>query len=577
MRRAFHSGRMQVIARPFLLLCLALSTASLVTAQDISGQIQDHLASGEFATAIDLANQLDGDQSDQWLSEISQAQLNGGAVDGAYYSAGSINNDVTRANTLGNLLNNSTPNPNQGGITEADFNNLIDLIKGTIAPDDWDDTNGDGSIQAYPAGVYVDASGSLLKIKPGNETLNRLREVADSRNSKWNSISDSGLRKISLVKLEREAQLLAARGKSLPDEMTNLAGMYEIRYLMADPDSGDLIIAGPAGPWKRNDEGRAINVASGKPVLQLDDLVVCLRNAYEQNGKFGCAITPRQQNLADTMEFVESTQLTGNAYRKKLRKKLGDQDIEVFGIDPKTHAGRILVEADYRMKLIGVGLEDSIPEIPSFLSQVELNADGSAPPMDVVRLWFTLNYDDVFADKDRLAFEFHGTGVKVLTENEMINEQGKRIHTGQATGPNKQFADDFTDHYAEISEKYPIYQQLKNVFDMALISALIRQERLAEQANWNMTFFRSDSELRYQPQLEATPTQVASVMNHRVINRRGNGVTYRHELIGVSGGVTYDVSEVVSQDQMKTEASGELASTRKASTAVEDSNDWFWD
>ncbi len=577
MRRAFYAEHLHQRVEPTLFLCLILSAASIVSAQDIPGQIQNHLSSGEFATAIDLANQLEGNQADQWRAQISQAQFDGGAIDGAYYSASSINNDVTRADTLGNLLDTSTPNPNQGGITEADFTNLIDLIKGTIAPDDWDDTNGDGSIQAYPAGVYVDASGTLQKIKPGSATLTRLRNEALSKDSNWNTISQSGLRKISLVKLEREAQLLAARGKVIPDEMMNLAGLYEIRYLIADPDSGDIVIAGPAGPWQLSDEGRAINVASGKPVLQLDDLVVCLRNAYDKNGKFGCAITPRQQSLADTKEYLENTQLSGRAWRNKLREKLGEQDIEVFGIDPQTHAGRILVEADYRMKLIGVGLEDSIPEIPSFLSQVKLNADGTAPPMDVVRLWFTLNYDDVFSDEDRLAFEFHGTGVKVLTENEMIDDQGKRIHTGQATGSNKQFADDFTDHYAEISDKYPIYRQLKNVFDMALISAIIRQERLDEQANWNMTFFRSDSALRYQPKLEATPTQVGSVMNHRTINKRVNGKSLRHTLVGVSGGISYDVSEVVSKDRMKTESSGELASTRKAATVVGETSQWYWD
>ena len=36
---------------------------------------------------------------------------------------------------------------------------------------------------------------------------------------------------------------------------------------------------------------------------------------------------------------------------------LGRQDITMYGIDPRTHAGRVLVEADYRMKLVGIGLE----------------------------------------------------------------------------------------------------------------------------------------------------------------------------------------------------------------------------
>lgn len=567
------------IWKPAFLFCVVLFGVSpLASGQDISAQIQSHLSSGEFGPAIDLANQMGGGQADHWRSQISQAQYNGGAIDGAYYSAGSINGDVMRSDTLGSLLGNRDGAGNQGGITEADFTNLIDLIKSTIAPDDWDDTNGDGSIQAYPAGVFVDATGTLQKIKKGNKALRRIRNEIGQTESGWNTLSQSGLRKISLVKLERAAQLLVAQGQPVSEEMSNLAGLYEIKYLIAYPETNDLVIAGPAGPWERNEEGRAVNVETGMPVLQLDDLVVCLRNAFDRNGKFGCAITPRQQNLADTKEFLSTSKLTGNAWRKQLRNELGMQDIEVFGIDPQTHAGRILVEADYRMKLIGMGLEESIPEIPSFLSRLKPNPDGTIPPMDVVRWWFTLNYDDVSSDEDRLAFAFQGTGVKVLSENEMVNDLGQRIHTGKSKGPTKAFAQDFTDHYAEISGKYPIYRQLKNVFDMALISAIIRQERLDKQSNWNMTFFRAKSGLSYQPAREASPSQVASVMNHRIINQRVAGKTLRHTLVGVSGGISYDVSEVVSKEKMNVDTSGALAETHAAASNPQgEVQQWYWD
>lgn len=576
MNRLSRTQAGSVFAPAFLtLICLGMTLPC--NGQDISDRIQSHLNSGEFANAIGLAQQLENDAADQWHSKISQAQFEGGAIDGAYYSANSIENDVTRSETLGNFFDQENAGGQQGGVTAADFTNLIDLIKSTIAPDDWDDTNGDGSIQSYPAGVYVDASGTLNKVKPGSKTLERFRNEVLNNQAGWNSISESGMRKISLVKLERATQLAAARGQSIPADMKNLAGLYEIKYLVAAPDSNDIIIAGPAGPWELNEDGRAINIESGKPCLQLDDLVVCLRNAYDKNGKFGCAITPRQQNLADTKEYLATTQLSGKAWRTKLREKLGMQDIEVFGIDPQTHAGRVLVEADYRMKLIGMGLEKSIKDIPSFLSRIEPAADGSLPPMDVVRWWFTLNYDDVFADADRLAFEFQGTGVKVLSENEMIDDLGQRIHTGTSKGPTKGFANDFTDHYSEISDKYPIYRQLKNVFDMALISAIIRQEGLAERANWNMTFFRSDSKLRYQPALEPTATQVASVMNHRTINQRVSGKSLRHTLIGVSGGISFDVSEVVSTEKLKTDSTGSLLETRTAMKSSSDQSQWYWD
>ncbi len=560
------------------LLFLAVQTFGF----QVEDQIRSHLGSGEFAAAVDLAGGLGGEQADRMHAAISNAQFNAGAKYGAYQSAGSIANDLVRSDTLGSFGNRNNDDrnaANRGGITEADFDNLIDLIKSTIAPDDWDDTNGDGSIQAYPAGVFVDASGTLQKIKVGSKSLQRIRNELVNESS-W-ATNEAGLRKISLVKLERAAQLLASQGKPLPEEMKNLAGLYEIKYLIAYPEQNDIVIAGPAGPWELNEEGRPVNAQNGYPVMQLDDLVVCLRNAFEKSGKFGCAITPRQQNLADAKQYLAESKLRGKAWRDGLRERLGKQDIEIFGIDPQTHAGRVLVEADYRMKLIGMDLEESIAEIPSFLSRISPNADGTLPPLDVVRWWFTLNYDDVFADEQRLAFEFAGTGVKVLSENEMINDLGQRIHTGKSKGPTKGFADDFTDHFDEIADKYPVYRQLKNVFDMALISALIRQERLHEQTDWNMTFFGESGTqgeaLSYKPALEAAPTQVASVMNHRIINQRKNRKTLKHTLVGVSGGISYDVSEVVTSEKIKTDSSGDLLKQWDEAAGNGQVEDWWWD
>ena len=274
---------------------------------------------------------------------------------------GSSSNNERNPGTLPQGNRGQTRNGQAGGVTIQDFQPLIDLIKSTIKPDDWDDTNGDGTINPYLAGVYVDAAGEVKRIKAtDSSSLDRIRinSLADSGNRQ--SAFTSQMRKVSLTRLEKAAQLLAAQGKSLPDDMLNLAGIYQIDYLMLYPESGDIVIAGPAGPWTINKDGRRVNTTTGKPVLQLDDLVVCLRNAKYKNAKFGCSIDPRQANLAATKQYLASSKLIGKPWREKLREVLGQQDIRVFGIDPRTHAGRILVEADYRMKLIGMGLEASM-------------------------------------------------------------------------------------------------------------------------------------------------------------------------------------------------------------------------
>ena len=40
-----------------------------------------------------------------------------------------------------------------------------------------------------------------------------------------------------------------------------------------------------------------------------------------------------------------------------------------------------------------------------------------------------------------------------------------------------------------LAEKYPVYAELRNVFDLALVAALIKAEGLPERVGWHMTCF----------------------------------------------------------------------------------------
>ena len=58
---------------------------------------------------------------------------------------------------------------------------------------------------------------------------------------------------------------------------------------------------------------------TGIPALQLDDLVTVLRNAYADHGRMGCAIKPRQENLAAAKQFADSW--SGKAVRPNRRDR----------------------------------------------------------------------------------------------------------------------------------------------------------------------------------------------------------------------------------------------------------------
>ncbi|MEL7497019.1 MAG: DUF1598 domain-containing protein [Planctomycetota bacterium] len=576
---------------PVLLVGIFLCNSRTANAQDGHG-IADHISAGEIPIAIDAANKLPMNQRDQWLSEIARSQMNSGAAGGAFYTAQQIQNDDSRSGLLGDFhdqrfgnlgnfnnvpLGNGGLNPNpRGGITEADFNDLVNLIRNTIEPDSWDDAQGLGSLQPYPAGVFVSADGTLKRISiDRSKTANRLKNRAVRDSGNRNATLPSDLRMVSLTRLERAAQLAMARGDKLNEMMHNMAGIYEIKFVTVFPESGDVVIAGPAGDWEMNDQGRPVNVDTGKPVLQLDDLVVCLRNAKSESGKFGCSINPRHQNLVATKKFLETNKLKGKKWAEGLRTALGQQDIEVFGIDPDTHAARVLVEADYRMKLIGMGLEESIPEVPSYFKRLTDNQRNTAS--DVVRWWFTMNYDDVVSDEARTVFSFEGTGVKVLSETEFLNQQGQRVHTGKSNAETSGFAKDFTKHFEKLSDKYPVYRQLKNLFDLALVAGIIDQQKLDDRVNWKQAFFvgNEDDSFRYQVRRDVSAKQVDSVMNQQVIKRRKQRSTVTQTIVGVSGGITFDAAAVISAPLVDDE--GQLSEQQTLAIPEADETLWWWD
>ena len=154
----------------------------------------------------------------------------------------------------------------------------------------------------------------------------------------------------------------------------------------------------------------------------------------------------------------------------------------------------MLVEADYHMKLIGMGLAEGVDGVESYLKSIHLRPGESPPAMSVLRWWFTLNYDTIARSEANDAFELVGQGVRVLSENEMLAEQGQRVHTGQSDPLNRQFAESFTRISLSLSKKYPVYGELRNMFDLAMAVAMIQSEGLAEKVGWKPTLLANGDE-----------------------------------------------------------------------------------
>jgi len=599
-RRSFSAPLRHRLA--VALLATTFATQSAV-AQDLfdADRFGGFLASGEFAPAERMAGGLPaGEERDRRWAELARAQAGVGARTQADRTAARIRSEAFFAQALGDgdssfsggfLGGGSGSGPagpagpggamGGGGGIQADFDPLMELITSTIAPDSWEELGGTGRLQEFEAGVHVDPTGRLdrVLIEEGVGTLDDAREAARRRSGNTELGRESGSRKVSLTRLEREVRTRLARGQEPTEAMRNLAGLTRIDALYVYPETGELVLVGPAGEWQADREGRTINVATGRPTLQLDDFVDTLRAVREGAGVFGCSIDPRPENLRATQTYLAERTGNDKRWRDGLRAALGTQVITIHGIDPSGHAARSLVAADYHMKLVGMGIEPGVHGVDDVLS---LMAAAPERPRDanVIRWWFSLNYDRIVATEARDAFRLEGNAVRVLSENERLNEAGERIGTGTSDDPTRTFAASFSERFDRLCEKYPVYGDLRNVFDLAMVAGLIREHDLDVRVGWNLGCFSGEGieQVTYRPATHAVPTEVETVMNVKEFRRRDGNRTVRESLLGVSGGVRADIASHLTSIETATDDYGDLDARRQAGEPTEwDARRWWWD
>ena len=460
-------------------------------------------------------------------------------------------NEPTQSQPALQVQSDTTASGFAGGITSNDFIPLMDLIQSVIKTDTWQDNGGEGTLIDYPAGVYADAALAVASVRNNLQPSLHPR-LKTPTNSSVNETSK--LRTISLNRIEDAIAAAATTGRPLSEELQNLAGIYRVDYVFIDEQNDDVLIAGPAGAWRTNTSGRAVSVESGFPTLQLDDLIVCLMNAFTDDGKFGCTIVPKPAALKSAQKFLASTTstATGRKWRESLRAAVGKQEVIVHGVSPDSGVAETIVDADYLMKKIGMGLEPSIDQCPSYFDRVEDNP-ATAKDQTLIRWWFTMAYDALVKDANDRVFQFSGNSIKVLSENELLDQQGRRVHTGASDDPTAGFAEDFSQHIERLSEKHPVFASLKNVFDLALVANIVKKYDVRNRLKWERRFGAESADstpnanerTQYVLASHNYNSEVDSIMNFETFNFKKGGKRFRRTMVGVSGGVEFDFSRLL--------------------------------
>ncbi len=429
------------------------------------------------------------------------------------------------------------------------------------------------SVQAQdlPAGVVIDAQGVMQKkiyADPGGQ-LTRQRIAAAKASLSPDILKFSKTRWVSLNRLEKA---MAARQGVADEQMRHLAGLLRIQYVFYYPETKDIVIGGPAEGWVTNPAGRVVGITSGRPALQLQDLVVALRAFAPGKAAtpvIACSIDPTQEGLASMQRFLRSTGSFATPAMTQqivsgLRTSLGLQKVTIGGVPANTHFAQVLVEADYRMKLIGIGLEKPPVRMVSFVdraspAQVSRNA--------LFRWYFTPDYQCLRTTKDGLGMQLVGDGVKLIGEDELVSAQGGRTSAGRGSKASQVFVTSFTKKYPELAERSPVFAELRNLIDMSVAAAFIQKQDYYGKSGWTMPLLGDES--KFPVQTYHAPQKVGSAVS---AIWKGNRL-----MTPIGGGVQIEAARALKPANLLADENGKLAESQQQLNLYLGEGQWWWD
>ena len=348
-------------------------------------------------------------------------------------------------------------------------------------------------------GVFVDPSGTLRQRTVDAKELNlvraRARAATDGKTA-------GGVHFVSLNKLLAEARKHVEQNQPLPDSIKYLEGLTQVRYVFVYPQEKDLVIAGAAEEIDKGTPLQPRGKTTGRPVLQFDDLIVAMRMARDggRMEPIGCSIDlpPNTMEVGKELRQKYSSGGGGSVGQmmKELAERMGPQSVRYLGVPPDTRIAFVCVAADYKLKRYSHGVEPApVPGIGHGVDNSRVAANG---------WWFEASYEPLLVSADNNSFEFRGQRLQLKAGGVPFDEKG-------ATEKAKQFAKNFTAKLPQMAALNPLFADLQNVTDLALLAALVRHDKLDERAGLDLSFWKGPG---YSPAPVPTARSADTIVNH---------------------------------------------------------------
>jgi hypothetical protein len=299
---------------------------------------------------------------------------------------------------------------------------------------------------------------------------------------------------------------------------------------------------------------------TGRPTLWLEDLIIALKARQNRDFRIGCSIDPTAENMARLQAYLSQNSTPTTAARATARFRemddiLGLQEISIWGVPGDSHFARILVEADYRMKRIALGV------VPSGVKGVRSHLAMLTPGGNTLqRWWFVPLYDAVKVNNDRSVFQISGPRAQLLAQEEVTDSAGNRSDAVTTRKSIELFAQQFSENLPELAKAHPVFAQMQNLFDLSLLAALADREGALGDAEWSFNGLLRIEELAAGGY--AVPKYVRSTSTFK---RASGGL-----LLGLVGGVTLNIDRTAAEPEQASLPTAESWKPASGTTT------WWW-
>jgi hypothetical protein len=358
-------------------------------------------------------------------------------------------------------------------------------------------------ISIDPAGAIQfrdrDAKAELAKVKARRPVKETAAEA------------DNRLKFLSLVKLSADLREHVEANKPLPEQIKYVGGLTQIRYVLVYPEDKDLVIAGPSEEIDSSNPMQPRGKLTGRPIIQLDDLVVALRRAAGPDARkpFGCSIDPPPNAVERAKAVLDRV---GSSDRgllaREIAREMGPQQVRLFGAPADSRIAFICVAADYQLKRYTTVVD------PFPLAGIGHPIDNSRPAGN--GFWFEPMLDKLLVAPDGNAYEIRGQRIQLKAGAIPFDTKG-------ATERAKAWSAKVTQNVPQLAAAVPLYADLQNIVDVAVVGALIQKDDLDKKVGWDMSWLMDES--KFQTRSIPIPRTCDTIVNYAAGSLTAGGVS----------------------------------------------------